>query len=101
MSGPKASADSLTPSRSSLAELNAVDFQFELLSSVVALGLVLSLGCGSFGTLSEEAAVSVIRMNGQREKKGQNSGLYHPDRRRAGAKQRMKGDLVQRCRVLQ
>ena len=41
--GPKASAESLTPRRSSLAVADAVDLQFDLVSSVVALALLLLL----------------------------------------------------------
>ena len=37
LSGPKASAESLTPRRSSLAETEAVDFQFGLFSSAATL----------------------------------------------------------------
>ena len=42
LSGPKASAESLTPRRSNFAAENAVDFQFGLLSSATALGSALS-----------------------------------------------------------
>ena len=45
--GPKASAESLTPRRTSLAEADAVDFQSDLLSSGAALCSMLSLTTSS------------------------------------------------------
>jgi len=44
LSGPKASAESLTPRRSNLAVADALDFQFDLFSSAAALGSALSSG---------------------------------------------------------
>jgi len=52
LSGPKASADSLTPRRSSLAVADAVDFQPDFLSSAVFGSLLPGLGASwvGFGT---------------------------------------------------
>ena len=47
LSGPKASAESLTPRRSNLVVAYAVDFQFDLILSVAALGSTLSRGIAS------------------------------------------------------
>ena len=44
LSGPKASAESLTPRRSNLAAPDAVDFQLDLFSSTGAHGSALELG---------------------------------------------------------
>jgi len=49
LSGPKASAESLTPRRTNLAVADAVDLQLGLLSSATALGPPLSSGRGTFG----------------------------------------------------
>lgn len=60
LSGPKASAESLTPRRSNLAVADTVDFQFDLFSSAKALGLVLLLGSRTAGTLSEMTEVDAF-----------------------------------------
>jgi hypothetical protein len=44
LSGPKASAESLTPRRSNLAVTDAVDFQFDFFLFAAALGLAVSSG---------------------------------------------------------
>jgi hypothetical protein len=44
LSGPKASAESLTPRSSNLAVADAVDLQFDLFSFATALGSALSFG---------------------------------------------------------
>jgi len=49
LSGPKASAESLTPRRSNLAVADAVDFQLDLFPSAAAPGSVFSSGRGSSG----------------------------------------------------
>ena len=57
--GPKVSAESLTPRRSSLVVADAVDFQFDFFSSAAALGSPLLLG-RVVGTLSETVEVPTL-----------------------------------------
>ena len=52
LSGPKASAESLTPRSSNLAVADAVDFQSDLFSFAAVLGSALSSGRMSSGTRS-------------------------------------------------
>jgi len=60
LSGPKASAESLTPRRSNLAATDAVDFQFDLSSSATALGSALLLGRRTSGKWSGTVEVSAL-----------------------------------------
>ena len=59
-SGPKASAESLTPRRSNLAVADAVDFQSRLFSFAAALGSTLSPERMSSGKRSATAEVSAL-----------------------------------------
>jgi hypothetical protein len=56
LSGPKASAESLTPRRSNLAVADAVDFQFDFFSFVATLGSAFSSGLRTPGLSSEEGS---------------------------------------------
>ena len=60
LSGPKASAESVTPRRSNLAVAYAVDFQFDFLSPAAALGSAVSSGWTSSCTLSETVEVTTL-----------------------------------------
>ena len=58
--GPKASAVSLTPRRSNLAVADAVDFQFDLVSSAAALGSPLLSWWRGAGTGSETVEIPML-----------------------------------------
>jgi len=60
LSGPKASAESLTPRRSNPAVADTVDFQVDLFPSAGALGSILSLGRRASSPLSGMAEVPTL-----------------------------------------
>ena len=76
LSGPKASAESLTPQRSNLAETDTVDFKFDLYSSAAGLlvsadvlsdfGLPPMTRCFSFFFSQEKESQRLMTMLGQR-----------------------------------